>query len=699
MGVSMPSFVQGAIHPNGAMPADGLFADTVVFSPAVTTFGNSGSVTASFSLFAADGVTVVASGSKSGRAGDTLAPGPITVAGPLQLWSVPRPYLFTLAVTLSVGGAVVDAVNETVAVRGVAWDGEKGLLLNEQLVKMRGACNHESFTGVGAALPDRIDLLRVQQLRGAGGNAWRTSHNPPEPVLLDIADRLGLLVLDENRVLATQTNCEGCSNVPQYYGSPATDVGALAVRDRNHASVIWYSLCNEAGCGNGSLLADDLVEQCKTNAYVADGSRSVGANMGWISPIWPGTPMSTALDVMGCSHCSRNDMLTYHMKEPTKPLVMTECCSCENQRGEDADMPHNSTLVHFNDDVSECLSGQVSQSDQVEWIAGTFVWTFHDYMGEPGNWPHVSSSFGAIDLAGFAKPPTWWYRAVWLANISTTDPGRPPIPSTSTSVRIVESWQAPAAGTTRSIHVLTNAPFAQLLVNGVAQGAPLPVPSFLATASFPSVTFAAGTLTANALASDGVTILASHSTHSWGAPASLALTMDAPSLATGTGSAVFVDGADVALLRAAVLDAAGNVVLDSTLNVSFAVTSGPGFVAGVGNGDPACQEPSQASWRSAYHGLARAIVRVTVDASGSAADRALRAQVNVEAGLGVAARSSTILQGAASGAPTTITVQASAPGLAPVSFVVPLSVDPADSVLAVAAASIASADIGAHDAY
>ena len=91
-----------------------------------------------------------------------------------------------------------------------------------------------------AALPDRVDLLRVQQLRGVGGNAWRTSHNPPEPVLLDIADRLGILVLDENRVLATQTNCDGCGNVPQYFGSPANDVGALAVRDRNHASVIWY---------------------------------------------------------------------------------------------------------------------------------------------------------------------------------------------------------------------------------------------------------------------------------------------------------------------------------------------------------------------------------------------------------------------------------------------------------------------------
>lgn len=130
----------------------------------------------------------------------------------------------------------------------------------------------------------------------------------------------------------------------------------------------------QAGCGNGTLLNGDLVELAKTNAYLADGSRAVGANMGWISPINPGTPMSTALDVMGCSHCNRDDMLKFHIKEPQKPLVMTECCSCENQRGEDADMPHNSTLVHYNDDVSDCLSGQVSTSDQAEWIAGTFVW-------------------------------------------------------------------------------------------------------------------------------------------------------------------------------------------------------------------------------------------------------------------------------------------------------------------------------------
>ena len=125
----------------------------------------------------------------------------------------------------------------------MAWDPEVGLRLNEQLVKLRGACEHESFAGVGAAIPDRVDLYRLQQLRGAGLQALRTSHNPYEPVLLHMADRLGVLVLGENRVLATVSNCGGnCKVVPIYDGDPAGDAGAMALRDRNHASIIFWSL-------------------------------------------------------------------------------------------------------------------------------------------------------------------------------------------------------------------------------------------------------------------------------------------------------------------------------------------------------------------------------------------------------------------------------------------------------------------------
>jgi hypothetical protein len=176
MGISSPSFIQGSIHPNGgATPAEGLFADLVVFNPSVTTFGNTGGLTATFTLYAADDKTVVASGtSQEGRAGDTLTlKDPIYITGPVQLWSVARPYLYTLTVSLSVGGSTTDTTSEWVSFRSITWDGERGLVLNEQNVKMRGACNHETFTGVGAAIPDRIDLLRVQQLRGVGMNAWR----------------------------------------------------------------------------------------------------------------------------------------------------------------------------------------------------------------------------------------------------------------------------------------------------------------------------------------------------------------------------------------------------------------------------------------------------------------------------------------------------------------------------------------------
>jgi len=182
----------------------------------------------------------------------------------------------------------------------------------------------------------------------------------------------------------------------------------LALRDRNHASVIFYSECNEAGCGNGSLLAGDLVERAKQRMYDADGARAVAANMGWISPIRPKTPMSDALDVMGFSHANYNDVLAFHEAEPQKPLVMSECCSCETQRGEDADMPHNKTAVYYPNENAGCLADQTQVSDGPDWMSGTFVWTLHDYVGEPGAWPHVSSSFGSYDLAGFPKAPVWW---------------------------------------------------------------------------------------------------------------------------------------------------------------------------------------------------------------------------------------------------------------------------------------------------
>jgi beta-galactosidase len=168
--------------------------------------------TVGWELVAADGVTVV--GAATIKTILPAYPATITVTSPpihvadAELWSVPRPYLYTLTATITPDAAngaastttadsvidgieyTADSINTTMGIRGIEWNPDVGLKLNKQRVKMRGFCNHESFAGVGAAIPPRVDLLRLQQLRGVGGNAWRTSHNPPEPTLLDLADRL-----------------------------------------------------------------------------------------------------------------------------------------------------------------------------------------------------------------------------------------------------------------------------------------------------------------------------------------------------------------------------------------------------------------------------------------------------------------------------------------------------------------------------
>ena len=168
---------KGPVFDRAPLP-QGLYADRVVFSPSISASAAAANTSATLTctLYAADGVTVVTEATVNA----TLGPESSTTAfsmiylSQIELWSVPRPYLHTLVSSVAVGGTVVDRVNTSVGFRGLSWDADSGLFVNEQPVKMRGFCNHESFAGVGAALADRIDLFRIQQLRGVGGNAWRT---------------------------------------------------------------------------------------------------------------------------------------------------------------------------------------------------------------------------------------------------------------------------------------------------------------------------------------------------------------------------------------------------------------------------------------------------------------------------------------------------------------------------------------------
>jgi hypothetical protein len=371
-------------------------ADSGLFAPVtLDSLGGSGSVTPLVELSneattPSDQVTVSASLYLAGKQVGATVTGHITTIpggqqrqlvnlGKIQVeqpstWSIRSPALYTLAATVTVFGkqASEERLNISIGFRDLRWSHSTGLSMNGARVKIRGFCNHNDFAGLGMAVAERVDLFRVQALRGVGGNAWRTSHNPTRASLYDTMDRLGVLVLDETRDL----------NAVQL---PAFE--RMVREHRNHPSIMAWSLCNEGGCAqaNGN---HSLGSTFAAAARMLDGTRAVAANMqhkinecgpSKDQACWGRGTLSDLLDVQGLSHPPAQIMDTVHANETSKALIASECCSCSTMRGENH---ANTSAVRpvpssFN---ADCLSEQVNRSDEGRpWSAGTMVWTLFDY--------------------------------------------------------------------------------------------------------------------------------------------------------------------------------------------------------------------------------------------------------------------------------------------------------------------------------
>jgi beta-galactosidase len=340
---------------------------------------------------------------------------------------------------------------------------------------------------------------------------------------------------------------------------------------------------------------------------------------------------------------------------------------------------------------------QVNRSDSRDFVAGTFIWSGFDYLGEARGWPQNTKCRGTVsDVAGFTKETAYWIRSWWLSNIPSSDAGKPPVKiGNNPTLFIVESWNPPPSGTTRSINVYTNLPSVKLQVNGkdVRGGEAVAVPYF-GQATFPAVTYSHGVLTAIGFDATGkvaMTIARS----SPGTPSSIVLSLDAPSITTGTGSAVLLDGEDVALVRASLLDSKGDLATNAMSNITFSVvpsydataTATAGVIWATHNGDPANTSPSLAPYTPAYHGLARAFVRTTVDHASSPRQRRLMRLIDAEGGTTTRVADPDDPNDIA---PKFLTVKASSPGLDDATIQIPLSTDPSvDSPVAAARASVA----------
>jgi hypothetical protein len=382
----------------------------------------------------------------------------LNVATPARVapWTVQDARLYRLSVEALDGssGAVVDAANVTTAFRSAVFSAERGFALNGERIVLRGFSNHNSFAGVGTAVPQRVNLFRVQMARALGANAWRMTHNPGDPATYELFDRLGVVVWDENR---------------DYGAYQAGDMGDMVRRDRNHPSIVVWSMCNEDECYEQ---APEVGEAYRAAARAEDETRPLSGNLLHDSS----GSMIDHLDVVGVSHGStlpapwtpssagwydpRYGYAYFHAVHPTIPLVASEGSSCNSQRGVnvvDTDVNATGPSTHGEwDDVhnADCMSklycpglpgpGGPAKAPAAEVLPGGVkhdpgactqawttayerngtvlpffagnlgVWTLFDYFGEPSSknrakawatpsWPQVSCNFGSFDLAGFAK--------------------------------------------------------------------------------------------------------------------------------------------------------------------------------------------------------------------------------------------------------------------------------------------------------
>jgi beta-galactosidase len=471
-----------------------------------------------------------------------------------ELWSPESPKLYKLITTVESGGQVVDQTETEFGIRTVAFDPDKGFLLNGKPYELYGTCNHQDMAGVGAALPDRLQYFRIEKLKEMGCNAIRTSHNPPTPELLEACDHLGMLVMDENRLLGSDP-----ANLDLFQGQ--------ILRDRNHPSVAIWSIANE----------EFTVQDTPAGMRVANTMQTLLQRLDSTRPITYAAPVgddyegniNSVIEVRGWNYHVGQDMDNYHREHPTQPEVGTEQGSTVSTRGiytNDAVRGYVSSYDANAQPWSSTAESWWSYFADRPWLSGGFAWTGFDYRGEPTpyGWPCINSHFGVMDMCGFPKDLYYYYQAWW------TD--RPVL-------HLLPHWNWPGReGQAIDVWCFSNCKQVELFLNGKSLGRKTMKPhSHLEW----MVNYEPGTLSAQGYDTNGKPI-AETKVETTGDPAAVQLEPD--------HATMNADGKDVSVITVSVRDAQNRVVPVATNLVEFDL-EGPGKILGVGNGDPSCHEP------------------------------------------------------------------------------------------------------------
>jgi beta-galactosidase len=551
--------------------------------------------------------------------------GSVTIKNPRLWgpWTSQTPNLYVAVSRLSVGNKVVDTYSTEFGIRSVVFDANNGLLVNGEKVRIQGVNQHHDLGALGAAFNHRAAERQLEVLRDLGCNAIRMSHNPPAPELLELADRMGFLVINEIfDSWQREKNPNDFHLIFDDWSEP--DLRAFIRRDRNHPSIIAWSVGNEVGeqytDSAGALVARRLV----SIAHAEDPTRPVTASMNYAKP---SMPFPHEFDLISLNYQGEGirdapayahldgiktppQYPSFHAAFPDKLIFSSETAAAVSSRGTYLFRVTNETSAPVSDlpngSGGDPRSLQVSayelytapfgsSADKVfstqdahRYVAGEFVWAGWDYLGEPTPYYSARSSyFGIIDLAGFKKDRYFLYQARWRSDLRVAH------------VLPHWSWGEERRGQVTPVHVFSNGDEAELWVNGVSQGR---VGRNGSVTSYrfrwDEVVYQPGEVRVVTW-KDGK-VWANATVQTAGEAAGLRLTADR-SVITG-------DGQDLSFVTVEVVDKDGRVVPAADTALSFSV-EGPGEIAATDNGDPADMTSFVSKERKAFNGLALAIVR------------------------------------------------------------------------------------------
>ena len=489
-----------------------------------------------------------------------------------RLWSIEDPYLYKVYAVIKENGKEVYREQTRLGIRTIKFDAKKGFFLNGKHLKIKGTNNHQDHAGIGTALPDYVQYYRIKKLKELGSNAYRASHHAPTSELIKACDSLGILVLDEQRLL---------NSSPEY----VDQFKRLILRDRNHPSVFLWSIGNEEGWIQkndfGKRIAQSLLaiqkelDPTRTSTYAADMANEYNG-------------VNEVIPVRGFNY-RQFAVADYHKDHPNQPLIGTEMGSTVTTRG-----------IYEKDEISAYVPDQditapwwASKAEdwwklaaENDYWQGGFIWTGFDYRGEPTpyKWPNVNSHFGIMDVCGFPKNLYYYYKSWW------TD---------EDVIHISPHWNwSEKIGKPIDVWVNSNADNVELFLNGKSLGKKtMPKNSHLQW----QVNYEPGTLEAvgNKNGKKITTKIETTST-----PYKV--------VATTEKNIMTADGKDATIVNISIVDDKGREVPIADNMVKFSLT-GDAKIIGVGNGDPSSHEPDQyrdgAAWqRSAFNGKCQVII-------------------------------------------------------------------------------------------